>query len=270
MNKPMTLQEIRWDGMTITIELVTPEIAATWLAKNKANRRLRNNAVSAYARAMTNGDWQPKPMAICFTADGYLGNGQHTLSAIIESGASQVFMIARDVPIESIAAMDAGIRRTYNDIAHFVGAKFTSRLGAIAKVIVLGPQSNEVLLFDEVFSMYQSHKDVIDWVCSLPHSGEHRIGNSAAVTGVMARAAHTQDRDRIAEFYAVLKTGIGDGARDSAATRLRDFLRTHTSSSGAGRVEHYQRTEYALDLFLRYQPMSKLYGTDKELFPIPA
>lgn len=270
MNKPMTMQSIQWDGMTISIELVTPAIAAAWLTKNSTNRRLRPRAVSAYAAAMTEGDWQMKPMAICFSADGALGNGQHTLSAIVASGVAQSLMIARNVSSKAIAAMDVGLKRSFADIAHFVGKDFSNKIGSMARIIEIGVDDQRILLFDELYRYYEKHQEVIDWVNSLPLSKAHRVGNGAVPMAVCARAAYTRDRDRIAEFVEIMQTGVAKGAPDSAATRLRDFFRSNPGSGANARKVNYHRTQSALDYFLRYQPMTKLYGTDKELFPIPA
>lgn len=270
MNKPMNVPAITWDGMTITIELVTPDIAAAWLTRNTTNRRIRQPAVNAYAKAMIDGNWQKKPVAICFDSAGNLCNGQHTLSAIVASGIPQELMIARDVPDRAIAAMDTGLKRTVGDVAHFLGVELPPMAMSVARVVVYGTSTTgAMMLFDDSYKAYADHREAIDWVLSVC-GADRKNGLSAPVLAVCVRASYTRDRNRIAEFIRVLKSGVSNGPQDAAATRLRDFLLSSAASGEGQRKERYYKTESALDYFLRYQPMGKLYGTEKELYPIPA
>lgn len=253
--------------MRLSVELVRPETAAKWMKiDNVRNRRIRKAAVSQYARDMRTGQWHLKPVAICFCEDGTLGNGQHTLSAIIESGEPQLLLIARNVPASTIAVMDVGLRRTIADISHFVGGEVSSREAAVARVIEYGAGDCERRSFSELYDAYKKHQIAIDWVIQ---RSAKSFGFSAASLAVYARASYHDDLYRIEEFLEVIKSGIVTSDADSAAVRLRDYCRS-TSKSGSrdGRVEMYRRTESALHAFLRRKPMSKLYGTEKELFPI--
>jgi hypothetical protein len=256
---------LQYGQMTLTVEIVTPALAKKWLEQNTGNRRLREPTVAQYARDMETLHWERKPVAICFLETGALGNGQHTLNAIVRSGRQQELLVARNVPRETIAAMDRGLTRTINDVANFLGAELESRKAGVARLIRYGPRDQGSKSFNELLDAYQDHADVVDFVCS---GTRKTAGMSSAVLAVCAKAAYSQDRDKIQRFMEVLRTGIVRGEHESAAIRLRDFTRSlRGASSPSVREETYNKTMSALSNFLQGNPMSKLYGTHLDLFP---
>lgn len=256
--------------MELSIEHVSPAIARRWLELNECNRRLREHTAAQYARDMAAGNWQLKPVAICFDSRGKLGNGQHTLTAIIQSNTTQTIMIARDCTKEQIASMDLGLRRSLTDIAHFVGGDISSRQAAIAKIIVygIGSMGSHAYSFSETYEAYMAHKTVIDMVCE---NAPRQSGFSAPVLAVCARAAYSHDHEKVIRFIAVLNTGEIASPNETGAVRLRDFCRSIRSASGSRvlRTEIYNKAKAALDAFLHNRPMQKVYGLSAECFPIP-
>lgn len=259
---------LKYGQMTLTVEMVTPAIANRWLEQNSGNRRLRERAVDQYARDMSSDNWERKPVAVCFDDTGKLGNGQHTLSAIVKSGKPQELLVARSVPRKAIAMMDRGLVRTLNDVANFLGTDVESRKAGVARMLKWGPRDRGTRSFDELLEAYQEHAEVIDFVCA---SAPKIVGMNAPMLAVCAKASYTQDRAKINRFLQVMRTGIVEGDHESAAIRLRDFGRSlRGASNHAVREETYNKTMSALSHFLEGKPMSKLYGTATDLFPILA
>ena len=259
---------LKYGQMTLTVEMVTPAIAKKWLDQNTGNRRLRDTAVDQYARDMTADNWERKPVAVCFDDTGKLGNGQHTLNAIVKSGKAQELLVARNVPRKAIAMMDRGLVRTLNDVANFLGAEIESRRAGVARILKWGPRDQGAKSFDELLEAYQDHAEVIDLVCAV---APKTAGMNAAMLAVCAKAAYTRDHAKIQRFLQVLRTGMVDGEHESAAIRLRDFGRSlRGANSQALREETYNKTMSALSHFLDGKPMTKLYGTPADLFPTKA
>jgi len=251
----------------LSVEEVTPAVAKRWLGQNDVNRRLRHLKAAEYARDMLSGAWHIKPVAICFDQQGKLGNGQHTLTAIVDSGTTQTLLIARNCTRDQIAVMDLGLKRTISDISLFVGREVTSRQAAIAKVLVWGPGQIPSKSFAEIWDAYSQHKDVIDTALK---GAPKRAGFSAPVLAACARALYTQDHQRIMRFLEIIDTGMVEGPHESAAIRLRDYCMSMRSTASAdARVQTFEKANAALENFLRGQPMSKLYGTSKCPFEIP-
>ena len=252
--------------MSLTVETVTPALAARWLETNTINRALQKGTVAVYTRDMKLGDWHQKPVAICFDENGALGNGQHTLTAIAQSGCAQEMLIAREVPRKSIAFMDVGLRRSISDVAHFLGEDFKGRTSAVTRVVAFGlaPQRRS---FDEIFDAYLLHKEVIDFVLD---GRPKAVCFAAPVLAVCAKAAYTQDKEKILRFLEILQTGVVVDSSESAAIRLRDFLRGRSSAGAGAGQEAYRKTQSSLAAFLKGIPLAKIYGTADEVFPIPA
>lgn len=260
---------MKYGQMDLSVEVVSPATAENWLKRNATNRPLRKKVVESYARDMDRATWSEKPVAICFDENGLLGNGQHTLHAIIASGKSQRILIARNVSSASIAAMDIGLKRTVNDLAHFLGADIDGRRAAIARVIEFGVNDFEQRNYIEIMDAYEKHRDMIDLVVSFAPS--KTIGQGAIILGVCARALYMHPAEKVSRFLEVVRTGIANGDEESSAVRLRDVIRSPKGGVGrTKRAELYRKTESALAAFLSGKAMSKIYGSTTEMFPVPS
>jgi hypothetical protein len=255
------------NGIQMTIAYVTPDTAKEWLSLNDGNRRLRQETVEKYARDMKTGNWYFKPVAICFDEAGKLGNGQHTLSAIVLSEKPQWLLVARNVGRKAIAFMDMGVKRTISDVSAFVGAEIQSQSAAIARIIHFGIRDRKQRTFDELFDAYKIHREAIDFVLE---NNPRRAGMNSSVFAVCARAAYSYDRQTIRRFLTVLVSGVVHDENESAAIRMRDFCRSSRITSTAPlKEETYFKANSALWHFVQKKPLSKLYAATSELFPVP-
>lgn len=243
--------------------------AQTLLSANTNNRKLRTSIVTKYASDMSRDKWKLVPVPICFDENGNLGNGQHTLNAIITSGKPQFLQLALNVPRESIAMMDVGLNRTIEDISHFIGADLDSPCAAIAKILLFGKAYIRVpVSFETIYDTYLYYKDAVDFAVNTT-KGVKVSGVNAITRSVVAMAWYTQDRVRLIEFMECIHTGVINGKGDMAAAKLRDLFMKRGVSGGSSRVELFEKTKTALEHFLARNPISKLYGTEKEVFPYP-
>lgn len=258
------------NGMELSFVLITPQLAAHWLEKNNCNRRLRISVSDSYARDMQMGNWETIPSAVSFLPDGSLGNAQHTLRAIMKSGHPQWLLVAWNVPKKVIAAMDRGVSRTVTDVGHFLGIEFESRRASIAKICDGGYRDyKQRLTFSESWASYERHKEAVDFAFSLSPV-KRDPGINTTTLGIVARAWYTADRERLAKFIEILKSGLIESSEDQAAIRFRDFARTGLLAGGEGGVkETYRRAQAALRHFLARTPITKLYGVEGDIFPIP-
>lgn len=95
---------------------ITPEVASELLALNtKGQRTISRDAVERYATDMATLDWVFNGAPLLISNTNELLDGQHRLSAIIESGESQVVLIVRGIDPVAMSTIDAGRRRSYAD-----------------------------------------------------------------------------------------------------------------------------------------------------------
>lgn len=266
------VQKLHYRGMDLMVVLVTPEIAHAYLAKNVGNRKLQKSAIANYAADMQSGNWEDKPLAICFDEAGQLGNGQHTLHAIIASGKPQYLLIAENVRRRSIAMMDIGQKRTINDIAHFVGEDFNGPRAAVVRIMLSKAVSGRHagFTFSRLLEAYQFYQEAIDFAFSIGGKSKCK-GINAVTQSVAAMAWYTKDRDRIAEFMEALRTGcIKSADDDMAVIRLREVMLKPANAGGLlVRQDQFRKTVSALDHFLNRKGAMKLYGRDPDIFPYP-
>ena len=252
-------------NISIHVMTVTPDIASQWLQRNTVNRRLRQQTVEMYAREMLNGRWHLKPLAICFLADGSLGNGQHTLSAIASSGQSQRMLIADGCSKDQVAAMDVGLRRSVADLLHFFESP-TSRVSmSIARLLQFGPNDRKQKSFEELRWAYEENQTAIEGIVALAES-RNLIKTPAAVLAALARAYPHIQEEVMSRFLDVFASGIASGSVESSAIRLRDYVRATNHSASTNQIT-WEKTISAIDAFAAGRPLQKIYGTTKDIFP---
>jgi hypothetical protein len=117
---------------------VTPEIAKLWLLEaNPYNRKLANATIHKYAAEMSSGNFRYNPSdAICFDRDGRLLNGQHRLTACVESGVSFEAHIVRNCDPASFVVMDSGRGRTAADDAYIAGIPRPRETASVARYLL--------------------------------------------------------------------------------------------------------------------------------------
>lgn len=118
--------------------LVTPEMAKEWLRANDKNRNLRANVVIDFTRDMLNGAWEYNGETISFSWDGFLLDGQHRLTALVEAGKTDpdVFievLVVFGLDPATQMTMDRGVKRSPADFLRLEGYENSPLLAAIAK-----------------------------------------------------------------------------------------------------------------------------------------
>jgi hypothetical protein len=110
---------------------LTPIEAQRLLDGNTRNRSLRPDYVRQLAAAMERGEWMINGEPVQLAEDGTLLNGQHRLSAVVESGVTVPMLLVRGLPTTTQKTMDVGTRRTLSDVLSLHGQRDTTNLGAM-------------------------------------------------------------------------------------------------------------------------------------------
>lgn len=95
--------------------MVTPEYASELLKFNTNNRPLRNSVVEKYAKKMRNREWVLSNDAITISKGNVLLNGQHRLSAVVQSGTTCPFLILYGADESAYDIMDKPVVRSMGD-----------------------------------------------------------------------------------------------------------------------------------------------------------
>ena len=84
-------------GLTVEVEIITPENAQAYLTNNAFHRKIKKKKVEEYVKDMKDGKWRLNGKVIVFDKNGRLLGGQHRLAAVVESGVPLTSLVVRGV-----------------------------------------------------------------------------------------------------------------------------------------------------------------------------
>lgn len=131
--------------MDISIEKITPKIAAEMLSKNPSNRSISSRKVAKLATDMQNGDFIYSHQGIAIDEDGNLIDGQHRLSAIIKSGTTQTLQVTRNLPRKVMEVVDRSDKRTFGQELTMGGHKNANVIASTLRLYVAFKNDGESL-----------------------------------------------------------------------------------------------------------------------------
>lgn len=129
--------------MDVREVLIKPEDAKVYIDYyNKTNRKIEKTRVKRFAKYMTDGEWKSNGETIKILKNGMIADGQHRLSAIVESGIAQTMLIAYDVSEETFKTVDIGKKRTDSQVLVKEGIKNATAVAGAARMLVRLKESN--------------------------------------------------------------------------------------------------------------------------------
>lgn len=206
--------------MQITIEKITPAIAAAYLeSSNTANRPMRPQHVRALASDMREGRWMLTHEPIAFADDGVLLDGQHRLAAVAQSGKTVEMAVARNCKRDTFVVVGCGSTRKASDVLSISGEQNAVKLSAMVVVSITGPQTRVVTRQEVAAYIAGPMGDVARTLASNCH------GATSPVTGALLRAiaAGVLSAENAREFLRIYNTGDWHGA-DDPVCRLKAIV----------------------------------------------
>lgn len=113
--------------------LVTPELAAEWLASSGPNRPVHPATVERYAADMQAGQWALNGDRVRFDASGALRDGRHRLSAVVASGVPVRMEVVRGLSEAAVRTVDTGRARSFSDALFIESVPNARALAATTK-----------------------------------------------------------------------------------------------------------------------------------------
>lgn len=221
--------------MQVSIETITPEIAAAYLHTSEGNRSLKAAKVASYARDMSGGKWQENGESIIFDAKGSLIDGHHRLTACTKSGHSFRSAVVRGVESEAKKTIDMGASRSVGDALHLHGYKNSNHLSGV--VVALFSLKN-----GRPRSANPSASEVFDFIAANPAikqaatvAARKHLPRAQSICGAIWFVATINgEQDKAEQFLDVLSSGIpawiGCPAHAARERVLRDMISTRKMS----------------------------------------
>jgi hypothetical protein len=217
------------NGISVTQETISPEMAAAYLAANTHNRPLVENRVNTFSDDIAEGNWVLNGESIKFSATDQLLDGQHRLAAIVKAGKPIDSIVIRGLDEVAQDTVDTGARRTLGNVLALKGESYVNTLAAAIRLsyylTLYGepktsptryPSNSELLRY---FAANADLRDAAPLASQAAHSAL-RIPSGIACTLYchMTRI----DAERAATFWDQLL--LNDAPKNSAIWALRETL----------------------------------------------
>ena len=126
----------RYRSVKVYIVHMTPSLAEMYLASNVRNRPLNKAHVSQMRQVIESGDMVMNGETIIIGIDGTLLNGQHRLTACVQSGIGFDAMVVEGIDIDAFRTLDGGRKRGVGDVLAMDGEALPNKLAAAVQAIV--------------------------------------------------------------------------------------------------------------------------------------
>lgn len=241
-------------GLQITEELITPELAKSYLSNQALNRAVTMTYVKRLADDISNNRWLEEGDPIKFSDAGKLIDGQHRLNAVIEAGKPQKFVVLRGYKKEAMSVLDTGKARSAAHVGQIIGLEINQTHTACVNALTL-PFFDTTATVSRVLEIFNLYNAGIVFACQ--HIPETDIKPVAPLRALIAKAYYYENLKRLEEFLTVFATGQPtDATTDSSAIALRKnwLLMKSEGRQLVGettRIEWYLKCQTSLSYFIK-------------------
>ena len=229
--------------ITFTLETISPEVARQYLERNKNNRSITKERVLALLRDIQSGAFAVTHQCIAFNKHGDLIDGQHRLTAIVQSGATVQMYVARYERTETAMALpfDRGLVRKHHDVLDV-----SKREAEVACAMLRLQNPAKLLTANEIQQCLVRHGDMIKTVIGYGASNvKHRASAGAKAAMVLLCRRHPEDNEVLLDQYAKFVALNIDGMWSSVAACVRAMDNLRASGGGSMQRSVMARVWYA-------------------------
>jgi len=247
---------------------VTPQLAKTWLVRNYFNRKISEEMVERFQRAMRAGDWRLTHQGIAFDRYGLLVDGQNRLEAVCRSGKTIRMHVFVDQTIANHETIDCGRPRTNLDVIRLEkrDSRITTKHLSTLRAMLAGRLCQRLNLSSkEIDIKYQHHYVPIQFAIDQLAPAYSRQINDPTVRGVVARAYYHVNEAKLKAFCGWLCTPYNQPA---IIKELADWLIKLPDHRESTRREIYKRVEYSLLAFACEREFVSIPFAARELFSL--
>jgi hypothetical protein len=250
-------------GETTVVQVVTPEMASEWLARNTRNRSINTAHVARLAEEIRCGRWRSTHQGIAFGADGTLYDGQHRLHAIVKAKTPVMMRVTFGLPVEALDAIDTGEGRNATDVLsiadgkHMGTNKRSSLVAAFALTTTGGIGIRGRTTVAHLRAALADHGDHYDAIKELV-AAHDRLAQGPMIGALCI--CHKIAPEQTLEFARLIRDPSGLD-KDHPAVALRDFvLLYYVAGNTNARMDLADRTFTAVRAFQKGQTRKFVRG----------
>lgn len=266
--------------MFITKVRITPEMAADLLEKNHYNRPINKVKVARMVNDIKCGNFEITHQPIGIDEYGTLVDGQHRLTAVVESGIPVDMFVAYNAPRST--KIDIGLARDTRTALFMAGIlekgsleykKSTYPLIRMIVCMQFGYGAQRTLADDEIHAIYVNHQKTIDPITDMiGHSSKVGVPIRSSLMSYVILCAYSAGvpLDTLKRWYEILCTGNYVREDDMEITRVGQCVQLFINYSSGKRFDTgtpYDRKEEflrkamsSISHFEKHDIISKLYG----------
>lgn len=203
---------------------VTPGLAAEMLKHNMGNRRITRRQVDLHVDRLARGDFKLTHHGISFAKTRVLNDGQHRLTAIVESGVTAEMQITFGAERDEFTVIDQGRPRTAGNFLAINGMTYSSLRASIAKALYNLENKRSGSVDQQIVADYAMSLSGPDMDAALRIADRFKRVTAPTIAGVAYYwiNKHSRHSRRLDEFFAGLNSGDGLTA---PRLKLREWLR---------------------------------------------
>lgn len=261
----------------VGIELINWKTAGAYVAATEdagANfRKSKAGWIDQIVHMMDTGAWNITPMPIVIDALGNVVDGLHRLRAQMVTKTDRWWIVVRDWPVGADSGIDRNqVRSSAQWLQkHHPEWNITNRSVATVRAAVLGTRVKMFGLKLTDTEYERAFRSCLPLLATVDGNLKGGAGVTGAVRGAFLRAAHYCDPVEIVAAAQIVKFGAREGLqeeRDKSMVVLGKYLSQRKFKTSFIHYEEYTKSCSALQAFLNGKVLTKLYGCEKDPFPV--
>lgn len=255
------------EGVTASVETITPAVAEEFLAININNRHVDQRTVDDYATQMKKGLWTLNGEPIIISSNNTILDGQHRLLAVVKSNTTIQSLVVWGVDGNiAFATIDTGKGRSAGDMLSIVKIPNSKSIASgITQYFNLSTSGHNATILGnslalrtikrskaEVVEFYDKHADLLQAIQSNSQRNfkRMRLMQRSAVFALELYLILDKgyDVDYVFEFFDKLFSG--EGVENKTILLLRDRLIAHITKTRL--LTNTQRLVYIIKTWNAY------------------
>lgn len=252
-------QHIKSQGQYSEYILVTPEMAQELLDwNNNPRKKIMQTVVDRYRADMADGEWTDTSQSIAIDYNGYLHNGQHRLTAIVQWGKPQRLYFTFNTLVSAREDEDVGApRKPAVQIELRLHNRIGNKLPAICRAAMRGVGNPSARISQaqlaEFAELYGPQIEWLERICPTYRSD---------VLAAFLKAILWYGVDRMEPFLKRFGEVLFE-SKDDPAKLLHAAVKLHR---GKTKLSLYKKTLSAINHHINNRKVSKLLEKDTDIF----
>lgn len=205
-------------GMFTEVIHITPVLASLFLTLNCRNRQKRLADVKKYEKIIRQGRWILTSQGISVGDDRILNNGQHRLTAIINTDTTVPVNVTFGEDPKAFNCIDRQRTRSGSDTLAVLGENYVTSLAAGLKLIHNiergAPRSLAGIENDEVEPLLEQHPGLRETQAAGKRISKNLRCSSTGASVALYYISKSRHHDRADDFVEKLVTGANLDAKD--------------------------------------------------------